>query len=352
MATTNYRQLAESVRLRQNPDNLAFTKSFSDELASVAYSDVLYYVRMAMNGVEDTYTQRSKEAGEKVKNHLINGGLTDVSFSYQGSVMTNTHIKGYSDIDLLAMSEKFYSRALYEVNSILLDPVKQQRYYQSQLTKLIAEQNVSYYQGSSMEDLKKLRLNSETILAGVYSICDLKKPKSIKITNTNLRREVDIVIANWYDDVRSIVNNKGENRGIQIYNKDLHQVGNADYPFLTIKRINERSAETGGRLKKMIRFLKNLKSKSTLDIDLNSFEFNAICYDIDLSKYQSLAYYELVYVLYNQIKGLCSSQYLADSLLSVDESEYIFKGKPEKLESLKRLLVEAESIYNDLRSTI
>nr|WP_294948795.1 hypothetical protein [uncultured Mucilaginibacter sp.] len=352
MATTNYRALAESAQFLQNPDRIALSKSFSDELSSISYSDVLYYVRIAMNGVDETYTQRSKDAGEKVKNHLINGGLKDVSFAYQGSVMTNTHIKGYSDIDLLAMSEKFYSRDISEVNRILQDPVRKQSYHIPQINSLITEQNLSVYQGSSLEDLLLLRLNSETILSGVYSIHDLTKPKSIKIHNTNLKRDVDIVVANWYDDIRSIVNGRGENRGIQIYNKELHQVGNADYPFLSISRINSRSSQTSGRLKKMIRFLKNLKAKSTLAIGLNSFEFNAICYDIAPTKYQTLTYYQLVYVLYQQIHALASSAYLADNLLSVDGSEFVFRGKPSKLESLKNLLIEIQAIYIDLNNAI
>jgi hypothetical protein len=352
MAQINYRTLAEQVRARQNPDSVVLNKAFTDELASISYNDVLYYVRLAMNGVEPAYTQKSKDAGKFVEKHLIAGGIEDVVFEYQGSVMTNTHIKGHSDIDLLAISEKFYSRALLEVNGILSDYTKKQQYYPTQINQLVAEQNVPIYQGTSKDDLRKLRIDSENILTGVYSIIEKGKPKSIKITNTNLKRDVDIVIANWYDDIRSIVNYKGQYRGIQIYNKDLHNVGEPDYPFLSIKRINDRSTETGGRLKKMIRFLKNLNAKSTLTKGLNSFEFNAICYDIATIKYESLAYYDLVYVIYQQISSICSSQLISDSLMSVDGSEPIFRGKPEKLQSLKMLLVEVQSIYFDLRSTL
>lgn len=352
MAQINYRTLAEQVRARQNPDSIILNKAFTDELASVSYNDVLYYVRLAMNGVEPEYTQKSKEAGKFVEKHLIAGGLKEVVFEYQGSVMTNTHIKGHSDIDLLAISEKFYSRALSEVFSILGHENKKRNYFPTQIKQLVAEQNVPIYQGTSKDDLRKLRIDSENILTGVYSIIEKGKPKSIKITNTNLKRDVDIVIANWYDDIRSIVNSRGEFRGIQIYNKDMHSVGEPDYPFLSIKLINDRSAETGGRLKKMIRFLKNLKAKSALSIDLNSFEFNAICYDIVKSKYETLAYYDLVYVIYQQISSICSSQLISDALMSVDGSEPIFRGKPEKLRSLKTLLVEVQSIYFDLRSSL
>ncbi len=304
-----------------------------------------------MNGVNPTYTQKSKLAGEYVKDHLVAGGLKNVTFEYQGSVMTNTHIKGTSDIDLLAISDKFYSRSIFEVNTILSDNNIQNKYYPSQIERLALEQGRPYYSGSEA-DLAKLRYDSEAILTDVYSVIEKRKPKSIKITNTNLKRDVDIVIANWYDDIRSIVNGKGGYRGIQIYHKDKNTVGTPDYPFLSIERINAKSSETGGRLKKMIRFLKNVKAKSSLGIDLNSFEFNAITYDIAKEKYSGLAYYELVYIIYQQIRSLCSSQIISDSLQSVDESEYIFRNKPDKLESLKTLLIEIESIYYDLNSAI
>nr|WP_068892290.1 hypothetical protein [Pedobacter panaciterrae] len=352
MIQNNYRALSESVRLRQNPENLAFTKSFSDELSSVSYADVLTYVKLAMNAVDPDYTQRSKEAGEMVKNHLTSNGLKDVTFKYQGSVMTDTHIKGVSDIDLLAISDKFYSRALSEVNAILNDNDRKQRYQPSQVSSLVLEQSLPVYEGSSNQDLKKLRLDSETILSGKYQDCKTEKPKSIKIYNSNLKREVDIVIANWYDDIRSITNNRGENRGIQIYNKDKHNVGDADYPFLSIQRINERSAETSGRLKKMIRFMKSIKAKSTLGIDLNSFEFNAICYNIPKTKYEQLAYYELVFVIFQQIKNLSQNEDLANNLLSVDGSEYIFRDKPEKMQSLINLVIEVEAVYLDIEKTL
>lgn len=106
--TKNYRQLTENVKGRINPDNFVLRKSFSDELATVSYNAVLTYIRVAMKGVEPEYTQKSIDAGERVKDHLSKK-LSDITFKYQGSVMTNTHIKGYSDIDLLTISEKFYS---------------------------------------------------------------------------------------------------------------------------------------------------------------------------------------------------------------------------------------------------
>jgi hypothetical protein len=80
--TKNYRQLIESVKGRINPEHFAIKKSFSDELSTISYSEVLTYIRLAMKGVEPEYTQKSKDAGERVKEHLLKE-LKDVSFKYK-----------------------------------------------------------------------------------------------------------------------------------------------------------------------------------------------------------------------------------------------------------------------------
>jgi hypothetical protein len=347
--TKNYKALTENIRNRVNPEHHLFNKSFSDELATISYSDVLVFIRSAMKGVDPDYTQRTKDAGDRVKEYLSKE-LSQVSFRYQGSVMTNTHIRAYSDIDLLTISEKFYQADNYSIRQLLEDKDRKAKYYVSSISKMESELSAATYQGNAIEDLKKNRLDSERVLSSVYSVCDISKPKSIKIKNLNLNREVDIVIANWYDDITSVINDKGEYRGIQVYNKDTHTRGDADYPFLCIKRINERGNTTAGRLKKMIRFIKNIKAFS--DQDISSFDINAICYDIDINKYQDISFYELVPVIYAQIKSLCDNASHSDNLVSVDGREYIFRNNSRKLENLRLIFNELQSIYLDLHQNV
>lgn len=342
----NYRQLTESIRSRINPDNITIQKAFSDELSTLSYSDVLTFIRFAMKSVEPEYTQKSRDAGERVKEHLSKE-LKDVSFKYQGSVMTNTHIKGYSDIDLLTICEKFYQPDKNNIQKLLENSEQRVKFFSS-LPKLEKEVTGTSYQGNALEDLKSLRIDSENVLKVVYSNCDIKNPKSIKIKNLSLNREVDIVVANWYDDITSVINDKGDYRGIQVYNKDTNSRGVADYPFLSIKKINDRSSFTSGRLKKMIRFLKNVKAISDHEIDLSSFDINAICYDIPPAKYQNLTIFELVPLLHVQLKSICTSQEHSDRIISVDGREYIFRGNSTKLNNIKNLLAEVEGVYSDL----
>lgn len=344
----NYSNLIRNVQSRQNPDGLILEKSFSDELGSISYSDALVYIRTAMKGVDPEYTRRSKEAGEKVKDHL-RSVLTNVVYKYQGSVMTDTHIKGYSDIDLLTICDTFYSWDSKAVHEAVKNHNNSLNYNTQELNKLKNEvEYFSLYAGNSLEDLRSIRSKSELKLKDVYLDCDTSNAKAIKIYNRSLKRDVDIVTANWYDDVFSIINGRGDYRGVQVYNKLTDSKGSSTYPFLSINRINDRSASTNGRLKRMIRFLKHCKSDSTIDIDLNSFDINSVCYDIEPSTYRMLSYIELVPVLYLQLKSICENDSHANRLVSVDGHENIFRDNPQKRQNLKLLLNEVESIYLDL----
>lgn len=346
----NYSQLVSNIQRRSNPENVMLEKSLSDELSALQYSDIMRYVTLAMNGVDAGYTKRSKDAGERVKSHLQES-LSDVTYKYQGSVMTNTHIKGSSDIDLLVITQKFYTFDKSGIEEVLSD-YNQIKYLQAtQVSSLKTElQGGGYGLDTALQDLRVNRLKSESKLSDVYDSCDITKPKSIKITNQHLKRDVDIVIANWYDDAKSVINSKQEDyRGIQVYNKYTNSKGDVDYPFLSIKRINEKSSTTQGRLKKMIRLLKNVKEDSNKDIQLTSFDFNAICYDIDASSYQNLNKYMLVSTILSQLLKLATNPQAANNLTSVDGREYIFRNQPNKLQYLKNLMAEVSLILSDLK---
>lgn len=349
----NYPQLINNILTRANPENLPFTKSLNEELSTIKYNDIFRYITLSMNGVEEVYTLRSKDAGERVKNHL-KGVLTEVTYKYQGSVMTNTHIRGNSDIDLLVITDKFYSFDRIGIQQTLSNANQLFFLNESQIRKLKSElEGGNYSYDMALQDLRENRMKSENKLSNEYSLCEITHAKAIKITNKSLKRDVDIVIANWYDDADAIIQDKNSDfRGIQVYNKHTHSKGNADYPFLSIKRINERSSLTNGRLKKMIRFLKNVKADSRKEIKLSSFDFNAICYDISTDKYQYSNKYELVFIIYNQLSALAVNEYIANNLKSVDEHEYIFRGNPDKYQSLKNILEEVHSILTDLKQQL
>lgn len=128
-------------------------------------ADVARYVKRAMCAVDDEYTRKTKEAGEMAKRH-ISTAIRDVSFEYQGSVMTDTHIRGASDIDLLVFCEKFYGTDIDKVREEIQHPGN---HTYSQLIRLIDYNNsFSLYQGNSSEDLRQLRAYTKGIAYTFY----------------------------------------------------------------------------------------------------------------------------------------------------------------------------------------
>lgn len=98
----------------------------------------------------------------------------------------------------------------------------------------------------------------------------------------------------------------------------------------------------------MIRFLKNVRTDASVNIDLTSFDINAICYDINTEEYRQAYYLDLVKILWLKLYHLCQNQSEADNLKSVDGTEYIFRYNPSKKENLKQLKDEVWKIYNEL----
>lgn len=341
----NYRETNANISRRYNPDAnyLVERRMFSGEGA--LDNDVVRYVKRAMNAVDEEYTRKTKEAGENAKMHLKES-LENVSYEYQGSVMTDTHIKGVSDIDLLVLCEKFQGTEIGRVRQELQSTWK---YNENQIRRLNNYNSAfNLYRGDSISDLAILRRNIELIMIQNYEICDISKAKSVRITNQHLHRDVDVVTASWFQSLDYVLEGMpDEMRGIKIFNKNTQHEEGPDFPFLSIKRINDRSAETYGRLKRMIRFLKNVRTDSGKSIPLTSFDINALCYSIPTQEYINLDYINIVRVLWSTMYHLWYDNKL-DSLKSVVGDEYIFKNHPDKVNALKTLEDEVYKIYQDL----
>jgi len=346
MPKINYTNRINRINRRYNPENNVIVESRAYRDTSSDPKEVAKYVLRAMREVDETYTNITKAAGEAVKK-LLSENLTNVDYEYQGSVMTDTHIRGYSDIDLLTICNKFNHTEIFKVREALNTTW---RYSPLEIANLKDYDNFfSMYQGNSIVDLQKLRLENERILSRTYSICDTNKPKAIKITNQHYHRDVDIVTSAWYDSLDYVLTGYDKKfRGIKIYQKDTNSETDPDYPFLSIARINDRSKLTNGRLKRMIRFLKNVRSDADTEIKLTSFDINAICYDIPKEIYQHLNYKEIVYLLWEKLYHMwCEGK--ADEIKSVVGTEFVFRNKPDKVNALKLLENEVWLIYNDLK---
>ena len=186
----------------------------------------------------------------------------------------------------------------------------------------------------------------------MYTHYDLTKSKSIRVTPTLYNRDVDVVFACWHDSMSYILNDKDKTyRGIRVYDNDKKLRLPQDFPFLGISRINNQNSETNGRLKQMIRLLKNIRTdaKPELDIKLNSFEINAICYSIPVAEYADINYIDMVYKVWNTMYTMLKDSSRLDSLKSVDGAEYVFRNRQNKVEQLRLLEDEVWQIYNSIK---
>lgn len=349
----NYTDLVEKVKRRSNPDLLRETKyaseSINENLRNLGTTnrEILEYIKRAMVGVESEYTDKTIEAGNKIKQHLKNNN-PNLDYRFQGSVMCNTHIKGYSDIDLIQITNSFYSHEprnnfsqKHSNSNNYLTPTQNQN-----LLNII---NGTPYNENPNTDLRKLRLQAETVLTGIYKNVIISKPKSIEVNPTYPNRIVDVVTASWYKNIESELANDPDLRGINIYDKEKNECLPKDYPFVKIRLLNERDKTVNGRLKKMIRFLKTIKADSDYNLKgISSFDISSICYNISIWKYLDKSYYELVLVIYSELKIIVEDETYRNTIKSIDGTEYIFKNNNEKVRLLKLIFEEISFINQDL----
>ncbi len=303
-------------------------------------SDAIKYTIGAMSPVEPQATKVSIEEGERIANTLIDLLATDginTTSRMQGSVPLDIHIKGHSDVDML----------------ILIDNVVQ---YENPCAP-----GVSYIPAKdprTMVDIvKELREKCEEKLTRRYPAVDVdcQNAKSIAMSGGSLRRKVDIVPSNWFDNIDYQRTKDETERQVRIYNKKEHKLlGNS--PFKHIKLVNQKDAIYKGNLKKCVRLLKNLVAdmpdyKKVKAKKLSSFDIVGICYNMDsllnVSKYTPLA---LVDATLTQLGRLRYIQEARDIRVP-DNSRKVFDNE-EKVSALEviheEILSLAEALYKDI----
>jgi hypothetical protein len=356
----NYDQLIRRITQRSNPDLFLMKALYAEENATsklfesknLVNAKVYIYVQKAMKGVAPDYTSNSKIAANQVEAHLKKSHGKEVHFERQGSVMTNTHILKDNDIDLVQITNKSKGVDHDGLKKSLANPASLNPVEHKNLKK--HSDDFRKYEGSQLSDLKVIRKQSEIILDATYKEVDIEKENSIYVLVTSPKRDVDVVTATYYKGIDYMKTNREYRRGIQIYNKKTNSLSDVDFPFWSIKRINERSMFTNGRLKNMIRFLKNVKFDCD-DIDdkgaIRSFHINAICYNIGVNRYQYAHFLDLVLVINEELLLILSDKSYRDNIKSVDGTEVIFKKDTvKKLQEITFLQKEVQQIVNDLNS--
>jgi hypothetical protein len=295
------------------------------------------YALGAMQEVGADYTKVSIETAERVGGQLKTGleavGYS-VDFRLQGSVPANLHIRGVSDVDLLNLDTSFHTYATGGRRSLL-----------GQYTIPTAK--------TSLGVLTSLRAEAEKILKSKFpaAIVDCTGGKAITISGGSLARPVDVVPSHWFDTIDYQASLQEYDRGVTILDKKVPTMID-NLPFIHIKRINERDAQTMGGLKKAIRLCKNVKNDAEeegTEVTLPSFDIAAAMYHADQKALAAGYYYELGILGETQrfLDYLTQHEDEAEKLYVPDGTRKIF-DTPAKLRGLRALSIEMDDLLTEV----
>jgi hypothetical protein len=218
------------------------------------------YLLESMRPIDKKYNDVTLQASDNVRNRLERELKLHFQRDYrtQGSVICGTNIQLHSDIDLLSIIARY----------VYIHPE--------------VPNNNPYIDSDPKIDIEQLREQATKIMKATYDKVDDSGNKSITIYNKNLRREVDIVFAYWYETAQYYENSSNEYyRGVQLFDFPTRVKQGADYPFAHIQNVNWKGDSTNDGSRRGIRLLKNLRADSDQKIDLTSFQLTTIVHAID-----------------------------------------------------------------------
>ena len=355
-----YDQRLERVLNRRNPWQkvAAARESFANEHIALdsaeMTSSVERMVYLSMCPVDEECVKKSLEAGDRVKDWLRArfSALSKPipSFEYQGSIVSNTQIKGASDIDLLVINEQ----------SFFWDSIGITKEWETARTNVPVPPNayklkhlidLPSYSGNAIDDIAKQRKICEDCLASAYADCDIRKGKSIRILNQALDQKVDVVNCLWYDNADSVKNDKCyPYRGVKIFDKSKNSWMTEDFPFIKIVLMNDRDEITNGHYKEMIRLIKTLKTDVGGCDELSSFDIYSVLYLMPQSDYATRSGSDLVFALASFLREFATDRTRADTMKQLDSTELIFKDKDLKFSAFKSIYADVCMLCEALRN--
>lgn len=315
----------EKLSSRRIDPNVTTAKLLNEAWRSISQSDSVKYVIGAMQSIDPEYTKNTFGQGDRVKNQLAERLSNSCDYQYQGSTTNDTHIKAASDIDLLVLTQKFWT----------LEPPQQPTYP---------------YEGDPVQDLLDLRMEVVASLTSAFpkAAVDATGNKSIVITGGTLTRKIDVVPSNWFD-TNDYARTKYEvYRGVQILDaKAKTRITNT--PFLHNAVIDQRDRETAGGFRKAARLMKSLKYDSD-NIELSSYDIVSIGYNIPVqnllvSKGKELS---ILVACLEFSKALQVDPLLRDSISVPDGHRKVFATGHATTRGLNQLAGELERLAADV----
>lgn len=288
----------------------------------------------AMQEVDPTYTRISIETAERVSNQLSKRITGNMEFELQGSVPLNVHIRGVSDVDLLALESDFHT-------------------YDSRGSMSRSGQYNSPTSRTSIGVLSARRGEISRALRDAFpaATIDTSGSKAIKLQGGSLARPVDVVPSHWHDTVDYQASRQKHDRAVTIL--DSHKsITLENWPFVHIKKVRERCDNTGGGLRKSIRLCKNLKAELEAEgqrVSISSFDIASMMYHANMGSLSAGSFYELAILAETQrhLDYLWGNKEEARRLVVPDGSRFIFDTE-EKFTGLLHLSVAMDNLLREV----
>jgi len=323
LVTPTHQSKFEKLRNRRLPlEKLA--NHFTEEYRRATKNTDYEYLVEAMQPIANDYTEETFVQGDRVKNQLAANldAQYGANYTYQGSVTSDTHIKVHSDIDLIALHGGFVS----------ID---------------FGTPNPTPYNGDFMSDLRSLRRACADILTRKFPEVDVSTSggKAIALSGGSLKREIDVVIANWWETADYARTQLEKYRGVHVWDNNAGtRIKNM--PFLHNTRIHEKDQQSNSGLRKAIRLLKTLKYDTEPVLAISSYDVAALAYAAPLSDLNvALGQYLQLAINVNEFLKKCiSDSTLRDSLDVPNGTRKIFGDKGASLASLKALQGELDGL--------
>jgi hypothetical protein len=210
------------------------------------------YLLGSMEAMDSGYTKTTLEVAESIHKYLE--PFSEIRL--QGSVTTDTHIRYYSDVDILTISRDFVA-------------------WEGSMPSTL-----KVYAGDATEGLKELRKKSQTTIQAEFPTVRIQeKDRALALSGGSLRRKVDVVSANWFNTNAYVLSQKERERGIEILDVSTHdRVLNK--PFLHQAHLIEKNSRTKEGQNRAIRLLKTLKVDAAAKIDISSYDICSLVWNI------------------------------------------------------------------------
>jgi hypothetical protein len=281
------------------------------------------YLLNAMKPVDAKSTARLVEQGDRVQAQLsrrLEQEYPQLQFRRQGSVSNGTHIRYFSDVDVLVLIDKY----------VTLEQPQQPAYP---------------YTGEPLDDLALLRKRCVAELGLAFPEVELDDRGSTAVRlekSASLACAVDVVPSNWYDTNTFASSGVESDRGVQVLNRE-QRVRRLNQPFLFNRRLTERDATTGGLTRMVIRLLKTLKAdveeEGEVELAMSSFDIGSVVYRADGIFTDVGAPLDALGSALQGLLDIAERAARGESIKTVDDSREVF-DQPRKLEHFVRLLRE------------